>query len=255
MHFYLGTHQVNWLGKAGVHLFVSHTRLGPRKALPRAIDWWALDSGGFTELDRHGRWTVTPAEYARAVRRYRDEIGSLAWAAPQDWMCEPKIRAKTGLHIAEHQERTVANYMELRALDPSLPIIPVLQGWTLAQYHGTVELYDQAGVDLRREPVVGLGSVCRRQATAEIGEIVSSLAALGIRLHGFGVKTQGLQRYAGYLESADSMAWSLDARRRGQPLPGHTHVHCGNCLDYALQWRARLHGKLGLCALPVAVAA
>ncbi len=34
--------------------------------------------------------------------RYRDEIGCLLWAAPQDWMCEPWITAKTGLTVAEH---------------------------------------------------------------------------------------------------------------------------------------------------------
>jgi hypothetical protein len=56
----------------------------------------ALDSGGFTELRLHGGWRTTAAEYVTVVRRYRDQIGCLEWAAPQDWMCEPFMLAKTG---------------------------------------------------------------------------------------------------------------------------------------------------------------
>lgn len=241
--FYLGTHHPHWLERTWVPLFVSHRRLRERITLPRAVAGWALDSGGFTELSLYGRWETTPAEYSDAVRLYAHEVGSLEWAAPQDWMCEPVMLAKTGLTIAAHQERTVANLLELRALAPRLPWVPVLQGWTLAEYHRCVELYDRAGVDLRAEPLVGLGSVCRRQATGEIGAIVSSLAALGLRLHGFGVKTAGLTRYAEHLVSADSMAWSLDARR-SPALPGHRHKSCANCMVYAGDWRTRLLRRL-----------
>ena len=46
----------------------------------------------------------------------------------------------------------------------------------------------------------------------------------------------GLRRVRGLLASADSMAWSFDARRT-DPLPGHTHKSCANCLEYALRWR------------------
>jgi len=33
-----------------------------------------------------GAGPLTPEQYVAAVRRYRDEIGNLDWAAPQDWM-------------------------------------------------------------------------------------------------------------------------------------------------------------------------
>ena len=89
--FLLGTHQPGWLTRAGVPLFVSDVRLRVYKTLPVAAAPWAVDSGGFSELQHHGRWTVTPAEYVARVRRYRDEIGQLLWAAPQDSMCEPPI--------------------------------------------------------------------------------------------------------------------------------------------------------------------
>lgn len=239
MRFYLGTHEVSWLARTDIPLFVSHRRLAPRRGLPRALGGWALDSGGFTELSMHGRWTTSPETYATAVRRYRDEIGRLDWAAPQDWMCEPFMLAKTGLSVAEHQARTVASVLELRALAADLPWVPVLQGWQLDDYLACIDLYADAGIDLTVEPTVGLGSVCRRQSDTEIYDICAALAHRGIALHGFGVKTAGLRRYGRHLRSADSMAWSYNARRH-PALPGHRHRSCANCITWALRWRDRV---------------
>jgi hypothetical protein len=238
--FYVGTHRPSWLPRTAVPLFVSHRQLGNVRRLPRAAGMWALDSGGFTELLLKGRWEVTELSYVQAVRRYRDEVGGLAWAAPMDWMCEPVMLARTGLSVIEHQRRTVGNLLRLRELAPDLPIVPVVQGWDLPDYVGCVEMYARAGVDLCREPLVGVGSVCRRQATSEIEAIMGALVAMGLRLHGFGVKVRGLRRYADHLTSADSLAWSYRARR-SSPLPGCTgHKNCANCLRYALQWRERV---------------
>jgi hypothetical protein len=134
----------------------------------------------------------------------------------------------------------VASFLELRELAPDLPWIPVVQGWSRDDYHRCIGYYAKAGIDLSTAPLVGLGSVCRRQATGEIGAIVCELAGLGLRLHGFGVKQQGLARYADHLESADSLAWSYAARRR-PALPGCTrHRNCANCPRYALAWREQV---------------
>lgn len=195
---------------------------------------WALDSGGFSELSIHGHWTVTPLQYVEEVRRYREEIGSLAWAAVQDHMCEPWILARTGASVAEHQHRTTESALQLRGLAPEVAWLPVLQGWRLEDYLRHWEAYDRAGIDLEAEPLVGLGSVCRRQRTEEVARIVQSLAPL--RIHAFGVKLAGLLKTADALASADSMAWSFTARHRS-PLPGCTHRNCANCLRFALQWR------------------
>lgn len=240
--FYLGAHHPHWLARAGVPLFVSHRRLRGYKTLPRAIEHWALDSGGFSELTIEGKWVTTPREYVTAVRRYDNEIGHLAWAAPQDWMCEPVMLAKTGLTVADHQSRTVRNFLELQQLwgDDS-PFMPVLQGWTLDHYLRCLDLYATAGVDLEAFPMVGVGSVCRRQATGEIGLIFETiLKHQDLLLHGFGVKLRGLQEYGHLLNSADSMAWSYDARM-SPPLPGCTaHKSCSNCLKYAMLWREKV---------------
>jgi len=251
--FYLGCPEPAWLEQTDVRLFVSDHRLGRRRSLPRARGPWALDSGGFTELQTFGRWTVGAAEYAGRVRRYRDEVGGLEWAAPQDWMCEPAIIeggffrpfrfVGTHLSVLEHQRRTVANLCELRSIAPDLPWAPVLQGFELADYARCIVMYGEAGIDLAAEPVVGLGSVCRREATEEIREIVTAMNEAGIRnLHGFGVKAGGLEGYGHLLASADSMAWSYIARREKIRMPGHTHQNCASCLPFALGWRARIVG-------------
>lgn len=243
MKFYLGTHHPGWLWKTDRPLFISRRSLALRstKNLRPSLGRWALDSGGFTELTMHGRWKTTVAEYVDAVSTFADRIGNLDFAAPMDWMCEPHMVDRTGLSVREHQERTVANYVELRAVAPDLPIIPVLQGWGIDDYPRCVELYREAGVELSALPLVGLGSVCRRQHTGQIAHLVSSLSAYS--LHGFGVKTGGLNQYGYLLASADSLAWSYRARN-SDPLPGCGHKSCANCMRFALQWRSRLLDRL-----------
>lgn len=240
MIFYLGTHMLNWLELTDVPLFVSHRRLSKRHRLPQPRGVWALDSGGFSELDSYGEWRTTTREYVRNVRRFRSEMLGLAWVAPQDWMCEPHMLRKTGLDVAEHQRRTVRNYLRLRELLGDL-VIPVLQGWTVDDYLRCWQLYGDAGVDLEWESLVGLGSVCRRQATPEAAAIVQALSPL--RLHYFGAKITGLSAFGQQLVSADSMAWSFDARR-APALLGHSHKNCANCIDWALSWRQKLLDRL-----------
>jgi hypothetical protein len=241
MRFFLGTHHPHWLGELDVPLFVSRRALEGRRTFPRARAPWALDSGGFSELTIHGAWQLAPRAYVEHVRRFLDEIGGLAWAAPQDWMCEPDMLKRTGLDVAEHQRRTVANLLELRTLAPDLPIIPVLQGWALGDYLDCADAYEAAGVRLVDEPVVGIGTVCRRQNTASATNIIAVLAAEGLKLHGFGFKATGLKAVGEKLVSADSLAWSYQARRnpplfecRGR------HKNCANCPRYALEWRQEL---------------
>lgn len=246
MKFYLGTHRPHWLWDprfSAAPLFVSHRTLGTRKGLHPAVTSWALDSGGFSELSLFGEWRTTPEAYVDAVWRYAGEVGRLDWASPQDWMCEDVMLAKTGRTVDAHQQLTIDSVCTLRQLAPSLPFIPVLQGQTVDDYLRHIKAYDAAGIDLTMEPVVGVGSVCRRQATSEIGDVITELAATGLRLHGFGVKQAGVTAYGHLLGSSDSMAWSFNARWE-RPLPGHTHKACNNCAEYALAWRARTIAKL-----------
>lgn len=239
MTFYLGTHETSWLKRSEAPMFISRRRLARLVSLPVAKGEWCLDSGGFTELNASGGWSISARDYADEARRYRDEIGGMRWAAIQDWMCEPFVLAKTGKTVAEHQHLSTISLVELRSIAPDMPWCPVLQGWGIDDYFEHVELYRVAGFDLTQEPIVGVGSVCRRQGTKEAGEIFGGLAAIGLKLHGFGLKIQGLKRFSHLLASADSMAWSFRARR-SDPLPGCTHSSCANCIKFAISWRSEV---------------
>ncbi len=128
------------------------------------------------------------------------------------------------------------SYLHLTATAPELPWVPVLQGWEMDDYFDHLEQYAKAGVRLAELPLVGLGSICRRQGTKMAEELVRGLWMCGVKLHGFGFKILGLQKVAPFMESADSMAWSYQARKR-EPLPGCKHLSCANCFRYATKWR------------------
>lgn len=242
MKFYLGTHQPSWLSQVTeVSLFISMRRLRTMKKFPRAARSWALDSGGFSELSMHGRWTIDAKQYATEADYAMREVGKLDFAAIQDWMCEPFILAKTGLTIEQHQERTIDSYLELSSLAPDVPWLPVIQGWAMTDYWRHVERYRKRGVELL---YAGVGSVCRRQGTAEAETIMKTLTSDGTRVHAFGFKKRGLATCAPILASADSMAWSYDARRK-PPLPGcTTHINCANCIKYALKWAREMEAVI-----------
>ena len=214
-----------------------------RRTLPRALAPWALDSGGFTEVGTYGGWSIGPREYAAEVRRFRDEIGLMEWASIQDWMCEPKVLARTGKSVAEHQGLTIRNFLDLASIAPDIPWIPVLQGWEPADYIRHANDYAAAGVDLTAAKIVGVGTVCRRQGGLEALGIFRSISRLGIRCHGFGVKLDGLRLAAPYHRSADSMAWSSAACWRPEEARcsgPRTHKTCANCQPWASTWRSQV---------------
>lgn len=261
MKFYLGTMSAGWLTKSPVPLFLNR-RAMPKKRFSEATTDWALDSGGYSELHKNGEWSITTREYAAEIRRYQEHVGRLDWAAPMDWMCEPSVRAKTGLSVREHQLRTIRNFLDLRER-VGATVVPVLQGWMFSDYEECVERYDRAGVDLWNEPVIGVGSVCRRSADTDIGLILRRLGGdLGLNLHAFGVRGKALRAHAEVLVSADSMAWSYRARAARQPGPNAKYevagrwccgqgTNCAGCIQYALRWRTRLLTPLAQLHLPI----
>jgi hypothetical protein len=230
---------------------VSYGRLR-RATLPAPRGPVFLDSRGFSEISEHGCYTFSAREYAAFVRRLRDEWGErLAHASIMDWMCEPQMLSRTGKTIAEHQQLTVNSWVTLNSIDASLPWVPVLQGYSPDDYERCADLYQRhTCTHLASLPLVGIGSVCRRQGMAQAADIITRLYARGLtNLHGFGFKLTGLVsrklRLCRYLASADSMAWSRRARNawlhERRRLCGCAHRGgCANCLAFALQWRERL---------------
>lgn len=246
--FYLGTHQPCFLAQTSVPLFISVQRFRrylarKRVNLHKALGPWALDSGGFSELSKFDRWQTSAGQYSAEVSILSKSVGQLRFAAIQDWMCEPFMVRKTGLSIAEHQRRTVDSYYELLSLEPALPWMPVLQGWTGDDYLRCADLYQAQGFNLSLAPVVGVGSMCRRQGTKEATAIMRRLSELGLPLHALGFKTLGLPSTVGFLASSDSLAWSKQARsnphQRLAECEGK-HQTCSNCMRYALRWRERV---------------
>jgi len=242
MKFYLGTSMPSWMRKEefrNIPLFVSDRRLKTYKNPVKSIVEWACDSGGFTELSMYGEWRTPPHRYAARVRKYMDTIPGFQWASIQDWMCEPWILEKTRKTVQEHQELSLRSLQKLRVLTQDVLWIPVLQGWERDDYLRHWEMYEKAGFDLHNEPVVGLGSVCRRESTIEAEKIVRSLQPL--RLHGFGMKTTAVSRFGHLLNSSDSLAWSFAGRMR--PDPDCDKKSCSNCVHYALEWYENLVSK------------
>ncbi|SEU46860.1 deazapurine DNA modification protein DpdA family protein [Nonomuraea wenchangensis] len=259
MEFFLGTSSSSWLRRedVGVPLCVAYPRLAAIKGeLPRAVVPWILDSGGFNEVTQRGEYRAAAIDYVRAVRRYADEIGNLRWAACQDWMCEPPALARSGRSVNGHQHLSIDNYITLRGeWGPGSPFVPPLQGNSRDAFLRHVDMYARRGIDLTRAPLVSVGSVCRMQSTSEIGRVLGALASLGLKMHGFGVKTLGLRAFWPFLLSADSQAWSKNARANADDIyidvPEHTHPRggktCSSCHVYALAWRKRM-----LASLPAA---
>jgi hypothetical protein len=260
IEFFLGTNEPSWLARedVSVPLCVAYPRLARLKgALPRARAPWILDSGGFNQITQNGRYPWgSEQSYVRAVKRYAEEIGNLRWAAAQDWMCEAPALASSGRSVRDHQRLSIENYLTVRYLE-SAPrgeslFVPPLQGDSRDAYLRHVDDYARYGIDLTEAPMVSVGSVCRMQSTPEIGRVLSALASLGLRMHGFGVKTLGLRRHGHLLDSADSGAWSTNARRNADDLyievPEHTHPRggktCSSCPVYALAWRERMLSSL-----------
>lgn len=216
MRFFCGLHQPSD-AKHFDAAFISVNRLRQRKG-PFEVGDWIMDSGAFTEISTHGGYRHSVAEYAAEIRRWAWN-GRLLAAVAQDWMCEPWIVERTGLSVAEHQRLTVERYDALRAEDTDgIYIMPVLQGYQPADYVRHVGMY---GARLGYGAWVGVGSVCKRNSSPRAVEAVLD-AIKGVRpdlrLHGFGLKATALRSAFVFdaLYSADSMAWSFHARRRGR---------------------------------------
>ena len=179
---------------------------------------WLMDSGAFTTINKHGGYPDSAEDYAAIIRRFAG-CGTLLAAVAQDYMCEPFVLARTGLTVADHQRLTIERYRALLACDTAgVPIMPVLQGYSPADYVDHVRQY---GDLLTPDMWVGVGSVCKRNARPLSARAVFEAIHAerpDLRLHGFGIKITALhdERVRELLYSADSMAWSYAARYEGR---------------------------------------
>jgi hypothetical protein len=244
-NFFTGLHQpsdVKHFDKAFVSINRLRNRRGPFPCEGAEI---IIDSAAFSELsrdqelDEEGKpipndYRNEVSEYASQVVRWdgmiRESGGKLLAAVSQDYMCEPFILEKTGFTKLEHQEKTIARYDELLRCDTGVYIMPVLQGYDPKDYVHHIAMY---GPRLTEGMWVGVGSVCKRNGDPRAIEAVLMAihrARPDLKLHGFGLKSTALK--SGIVDqllwSADSMAWSYQARMRGNGNDWHEAKRWGD---------------------------
>lgn len=216
MRFFTGLHQPADCKNFDA-AFVSVNRLRTRVGGFEVGDW-IMDSGAFSTVNKYGGYPSPEIEYAAQIKRWSTN-GRLLAAVAQDYMCEPHVLEKTGMSVIGHQWMTIKRYDELLKCDVGgIYIMPVLQGYAPEEYVAHIRAY---GARLKPGMWVGVGSVCKRNG--DPSQIIAVLTAIKVerpdlRLHGFGLKTTALgdALIRELLETADSMAWSLNARMNGR---------------------------------------
>jgi len=217
--FYPGLHQASdaqHFERCCIHA----QRLAARQK-PLGCDDLLVDSQAFRVLEIHGDHVLSEIEYARRIEKI-SRLCPKVTAVTQDYMCEQYIfdcrEQLTGVRytIADHQRLTIERYDAIRnELDSSIYLMPVLQGYAVAEYLDHIQQY---GERLAYDSWVGVGSVCKRNGNMRaIEEVLFQISEYrpDLKLHGFGVKTTALESsiVRSSLYSADSMAWSFAARK------------------------------------------
>lgn len=175
-----------------------------------------IDSGGYSVFHpEYGNeeYQTADAEYLDYVAEHEPEVFAL-----RDYPCEPGVLDTHDRTVVRHQRMTTDRHRDLLdALeDRSIDAQPlaVVQGWRPEDYLEHLDDLRDAGV---LTDYVGIGSVCRRNAEAEIREVIRTVrdALPGrVDLHAFGVKGSVL-RYPDVrdaLASADSQSFDQAAR-------------------------------------------
>jgi hypothetical protein len=230
--FFVGLHQPSD-ARHFDRAFISVNRLRERRA-DFAVGEWIMDSGAFSTIAQHGGFPHPVDEYAALIERWQS-CGRMLAAVAQDYMCEPEALARTGLSVAEHQRLTIARYDDLLPLVHGAYLMPVLQGYQPADYVAHLHAY---GPRLAPGAWVGVGSVCKRNATIEaIEEVLRTIrrARPDLQLHGFGLKGTCFASalVTDLLHTADSMAWSDAARKEQRRLVKRLQAQAGQELTNA----------------------
>jgi hypothetical protein len=174
----------------------------------------ALDSAGFVAMVKYGGFDWSVEQYGALAAAH-----DWAWWAQMDCCCEPEVagsKVDRLFRIAETARLYGCCEREAERRSLKKPM-PVLQGWYVDDYRRSANLLPV----VEWPALVGIGSVCRRAVHGPDG-IVAIVEALDkelpehVKLHLFGVKGTSLGVLAGHrrVESVDSMAWDMAARRK-----------------------------------------
>ena len=179
-----------------------------------------LDSAGFVAMSRYGG-------YEWHVDAYMELAAAHPWKrfSSMDLCVEPSI-ARDRTKVLDRIAGTVALNNQCRRRARELGIsdrfMPVIQGYTHEDYWRCIDrMHWAAGHD-----VIGVGSMCTRHVRGVNGivHIVSMLDRFlppGVRLHLFGLKSDGAEAVRGLdhrVASVDSQAYGTEARQRANKI-------------------------------------
>lgn len=188
----------------------SSQRWKNRKKPIETDNTFILDSGGFNELGKYGKYSFTIDHYFNQI----NNVIKPDYFATMDWMCEQERLDATGLTVDEHIERTVDNAIEIlnKYEGESKPMV-VIQGWEVEDYIKCIDKLKEH--DCLTEKM-GIGSICREVKDDRIKNIIFACREElpNTNLHGFGIKKTMLKdsEVVKALDSSDSFAWSLSNR-------------------------------------------
>jgi hypothetical protein len=199
---------------------------------------FALDSGGFTAQQR---WRATghqPGMLGRFPWTLEAYVELAAFSSPAFWsQPDLPVEPELGISATERRERieltaallhaSLAHTVWMGAQGVRmLAPLPVLQGLDVDDYLRSYELmldaFDRYSAFIAPPRLVGLGSVCRRNAAGDTAGVVAIVEAVtryfprgAAALHLFGVKSSVMSALAGhpFVHSFDSCAWDMQARR------------------------------------------
>jgi hypothetical protein len=185
--------------------------------LPEQVQEYAADSGGYIASKIWGEYRYTLAQYVDWLLHWKP--APPAWAAMQDYCCEPDLQVVT----RQRQDRTTINALAAWNAYKHVPLVWVttIQGLEPLDYQRHAQelapliremqtYYSQRGqAEIFR---VGVGTLCRRADSMTICSIVSAIRAVlpDVPLHLWGVKLASLSAMNVAemgIKSTDSAAW------------------------------------------------
>ena len=200
----LGLRQWRAFSRRNLHLVAQHPVM--------------LDSGGFVAAARYRGFEWSVGEYLALC-------AAAPWTrfASMDWCVEPEI-AGDHEEVLDRISGTVRLNGECLREACRLGIadrfMPVIQDWEVDDYLRCLDLM----FDLDPFPVVGVGSMCRRHVEGPTGilqvlhELDEALGDSPVRLHLFGLKSQGMEAVRAHprVASFDSQAYGVAARQNAR---------------------------------------
>jgi len=250
--FYIGVETITNIPYAKEYFMFSITQLMKRKTNFDSMGkTWMLDSGGFTMLHKYGKYLMTVEEYLKKV-----DFLKPTYFIIMDWMCEPTCICKTGKTVKKHIELTVQNHINIKDKNyTSSQLVGSIQGWNIEDYLYCIDLLKKYGLIEER---MALGTMCKRQKSSEMIKYITIIREnlpSWVKLHGLGIKIGFFKYFTAtkMLYSADSMAWSYEARFLGKCLKDKMNnclinnmkcfrksKNCANCGVYMRDWLERV---------------